>query len=103
MKGLVSEFDIRPQDWAGALIIPLTVLLAFDGSMLGDASNRWWVLTDAIFGLMGTIWVVFWYSKEGFWQIKKRPVLLLLGSVCFGVQITLFLISLVLKQVGSSI
>jgi len=96
---ITDEFD-QWKDWANALLVAMTVLLAFDGSMLGDASNKWAVLVDGIFGLMGVLWIVCWYSKEGFWQYKNKPVLLQLSSFFFGIQVSVFLISLVLRQIG---
>ena len=88
----------RWKDWATALLIVMTVLLAFDGLLLSDANIKWLVLVGGLIGFAGVVWVTTWFAKEGFWEDKnKRPILLWLGSLCFGVQISTFIITFAIK------
>jgi hypothetical protein len=88
------------KDWARALLTVMTVLLAFDGSLLGDASNKYVVLTGGVIGFMGVFLVAGWFTREGFWQFKNKPVLLRCGSVLFGIQAFLFLLAFVIRQLS---
>ena len=94
-----SEFK-RWKDWAGTLLIVMTVLLAFNGSLLGDVSNKWVVLLGGVIGFVGIFLVAMWYTGEGFWERKNKPVLLRLGSMSFGVQTVMFLLAFVIKQIN---
>jgi len=101
-----AEFE-RWKDWASTLLIVMTVLLAFDGSLLGDASNKYVVLTGGVIGFIGVFLVAAWFTREGFWEYtgsyqpsKNKPVLLLCGSALFGLQAFLFLLAFVLRQVN---
>jgi hypothetical protein len=78
-----AEFE-RWKDWANTLLIVMTVLLAFDGSLLGDVSNKWVVLIGGVIGFMGVFLVAMWFTREGFWEYtgshqpsKNKPILLL--------------------------
>jgi hypothetical protein len=97
----------RWKDWASVLLIVMTVLLAFDGSLLGDASNRFWVLLGGVIGFVGVLLVAMWFTREGFWEytgnyqpFKGKPVLLLYGSSLFGLQTVFFLFAFVFKQLN---
>jgi len=101
-----AEYE-RWKDWASTLLIVMTVLLAFDGSLLGDASNRFWVLLGGVIGFMGVLLVAMWFTREGFWEytgnyqpFKGKPVLLLYGSSLFGLQTVFFLFAFVFKQLN---
>lgn len=88
------------KDFGRTLLIVMTVLLAFNGSMLGDASNKYVVLTGGVIGFMGVFLVFGWFTREGFWQIRGKPALLRLGSILFGIQAFLFLLALAIKQLS---
>jgi hypothetical protein len=96
---LEGEFK-RWSEWARALLITLPVLLVFDGVLLGDNRILPWAFFGGTLGLVGTVWVVSWHAKEGFWEDKKgRPLLLWLGSICFGIQAMVSIMSLVIKLI----
>ena len=110
-KGIDSERinaeHERWKDWASTLLIVMTVLLAFDGSLLGDASNRVWVLLGGVIGFVGILLVAMWFTREGFWEytgnyrpFKGKPVLLLYGSSLFGLQVVFFLFAFVFRQLS---
>lgn len=94
-----AEFE-RWKDWANTLLIVMTVLLAFDASLLGNASNKWVVLIGGVIGFMGVFLVAMWFTREGFWQFKNKPVLLRVGSALFGIQAFLFLLAFVIRQLN---
>lgn len=94
-----AEYE-RWKDWASTLLIIMTVLLAFNGSLLGDASNKYVVLTGGVIGFMGVFLVFGWFTREGFWQFKNKPVLLRVGSALFGIQAFLFLLAFVIRQLN---
>ena len=120
-EAIKTEFK-RWKDWANTLIVVMTVLLAFDGSLLGNVEVynnwigflKWIVLLSGVIGVMGIFLVVIWYPGEGFWQGKNmficrlkipffdgKPVLLLLASSLFGAQTVTFLLSFVIRQIAA--
>jgi len=99
-----AEYE-RWKDWASTLLIVMTVLLAFDGSLLGDAGNRVWVLLSGVIGFVSILLVAAWFTRGGFWEytgnyrpFKGKPVLLLYGSSLFGLQAVFFLFAFVSRQ-----
>lgn len=101
-----AEYE-RWKDWASTLLIVMTVLLAFNGSLLGDAGNRVWVLLSGVIGFVGILLVAMWFTREGFWEytgnyrpFKGKPVLLLYGSSLFGLQTSFFLFAFVFRQLS---
>ena len=97
-----KEIEDEYQYWkdrAGILLVAITVLTGFAFSLLGDPANKWVVLFGGVFGFIGILSVVIWHTKQLLWEIKeKQPVLLFLGSLLFGIQVVLLLLSFVIKQ-----
>ena len=58
------------------------------------------VLLGGVIGFMGSFLGAMWYTGEGFWERKNKPVLLRLGSISFGFQTVMFLLAFVIKQIN---
>jgi hypothetical protein len=96
----IDDEYIRWKDWAGTLLLVMTVLLAFDASLLGNYDNKAFVLLGGVAGFMGIFLVAMWFTREGFWEYKGKPVLLRVGTGLLGFQAVLFLLSFLIKQLN---
>ena len=96
----IDEEYIRWKHWAGTLLVVMTVLLAFDASLLADYDNKAFVLLGGVAGFMGIFLIAGWFTREGFWEYKNKPVLLRIGTGLFGFQAVFFLLSFLIKQLN---
>jgi hypothetical protein len=86
----------RWQGYANALLVASTVLFA--GTAIAFPKTAEFVpILSAIFGLVAIVATVFWYALECNVKIKKdKPVLLLVASSGFGLQVGVLLVALCL-------
>lgn len=77
----------RWKDYAGVLLVAMTIILGFVSTMLGNNSNALLRLTG-LFGLIGIVFIILWHTREQVWHFPpKKPALLFFASMCFGLQV----------------
>ncbi len=84
----------RWKDYASQLLIGMPLLLGLTGVSLVSGSNPLYGVS-ATAGAIGIVSTILWHSKEVLWLSKKnKPIFLLISSVCFGIQVSFFLLAI---------
>lgn len=82
----------RWRDYAGVLLLALTVLFA--GPLISGNKTIYAIISVA-FGLIGIIAVVMWHAREYKMQVNKKPLLLLGASYSLGIQAVFLLFQVI--------
>jgi RsiW-degrading membrane proteinase PrsW (M82 family) len=89
-----QKLEREHQRWQGYAVILLIALATIFIGMIIIKSIDIFAVLSLIFGLVGIVLVVLWYTKENSCQINNRPLFLVLASDAIGVQSTFFVFEL---------